>query len=295
MKKGYILVDPNINAKVYESALMLRNMLCTNNTLEVKIFTTTELLVIIKDGKATIKFKEYVPDFIIMYSNNVAIASIVENSNIQVINSAKAIEYCSNKLFTSFLAANNSIIMPDTVIGSVQYSRRSKNNLNAILCDLGGSVIVKTVDGSENKGVFYADSIDTFDVIVNDILEDERQLIYQKPIMTTIGRDMSILVAGSGKNAEVVGSLVRACDKEFRTYMLNEARYTEIELNEEVKKLCINIHNSFGMEFSEIQLLFGENEVPLFCEISHKPALLLYGEAKTQEVAKTIKEFILNE
>src|SRR6185312_14700244 len=88
--------------------------------------------------------------------------------------------------------------------------------------------------------------------------------VFQKFIATSRGRDIRVNIVGG----EIVAAMYRHSESDFRANITNGGVASEVGLTDAQRALAISAAEAVGAEFAGVDLLFGDNEEPLVCEVN---------------------------
>ncbi|MBO1911010.1 hypothetical protein J4G37_40245, partial [Microvirga sp. 3-52] len=115
--------------------------------------------------------------------------------------------------------------------------------------------------------------------------------IFQQFIESSRGRDIRVNIVGG----EIVAAMYRHSETDFRANITNGGVAEVIELTEAQKALAIRAADAVGAEFAGVDLLFGENEEPLVCEVNAAAHIRNIYNVTGINVADAMITYILRE
>lgn len=95
----------------------------------------------------------------------------------------------------------------------------------------------------------------------------ERFNIYQEYIRFSSGRDIRVYVIGG----EVIGSIIRVNENDFRSNMKQGGVPIQCSLSQEDKDRCSKIYTKYGLDICGLDLLFNPDGGFMFCESNSSP------------------------
>ncbi len=205
------------------------------------------------------------PDFVVFLDKDILLAEYLKNCGIPVFNDPNVIETCDNKAKQYIQLAKNNIPMPHTILAPKVYpsfSIRHSNYYEQVLAKLGLPLIIKEAHGSFGMKVYLIKSEEQFYDKVDSLRGVD--FVFQQFISSSFGRDIRVNIVGD----KVVAAMFRHSETDFRANITNGATAKQIELTSAQKDLAINAARAVGAEFAGVDLLFGENEEPLVCEVN---------------------------
>ncbi|MGG0667471.1 ATP-grasp domain-containing protein [Sporosarcina koreensis] len=205
------------------------------------------------------------PDFVVFLDKDILLATFLKNVGIPVFNDPDVIETCDNKAKQYIQLAKNNIPMPETIIAPKVYPNftiEGSGYYEKVLEKLGLPMIIKEGHGSFGMKVYLIETKEDFFAKVDELRGVD--YVFQQFIATSRGRDIRVNIVGG----EVIAAMHRSSETDFRANITNGGVASVIELSLEQKELAIRAAEAVGAEFAGVDLLFGENEVPLVCEVN---------------------------
>lgn len=232
-----------------------------NIKLEVR---TTDSLICSTDDLFS-KFD--LPDFIIFWDKDIYLAKRLENLGIPLFNSAEAIQLCDNKILTT-LALNNKIAIPKTIIVPKTFEGVGYNNfkfLEDTIEILGLPIVIKETYGSFGQQVYLAKTLEEAKAIFSNI--KFKDCLIQEFISSSFGRDVRVNIVGG----EVVASMLRFNDNDFRSNISNGGSMIPFTPSDSQKEIAIKACEILGLNFAGVDVLFGDDDKPYICEVNSNP------------------------
>ena len=203
-------------------------------------------------------------DFVLFWDKDVKLAKVLEESGHKVINSSKAIEICDDKSKTYISLLNHNIKQPLTIVSPmIFYGSLAKDMdfIDSAISKIGFPMIVKECFGSFGEQVYLINNKDEFISQIDKI--GIRPFIIQEFIKTSFGKDLRLYLVGG----KVLASMKRENSSgDFRANIEIGATGTLYNANDKQVEMAIKVSKEIGLEFGGIDLLFGENDEPIFCE-----------------------------
>ena len=231
------------------------------------------------------------PNFIIFWDKDVLLARHLEKMGYRVFNSSTAIKNCDHKGLMHLVLSNNNINMPRTILSPMifDYSLNSEDYLINCYEALGESVIIKESMGSFGMQVYLINNREEFINKVKELNKNKIDFIIQENIKSSFGRDIRVNIIGN----KVVGAMLRESETDFRANISQGGKGTLVELNKEQEEIALKAHKALGLDFSGVDLLFGENDKPLLCEVNSNLNFLSFEKIWGKGFGKKILEYIL--
>ena len=232
--------------------------------VSLEVYKNDGTLSIIKDNNIVIKLPKY--DFVLYLDKDIYLAKELEKAGYRLFNKPDFIKLCDDKNLTNIACANAGIRMPKTITGPLFYSKELKEEnltfLDNVIDELGMPMIFKRVYGSLGEGVYL---IHNKEELIEKYKEHCRQpLQFQEYFPSSQGRSMRVLIM----DKEIVGAFVRFNTEDFRSNFGTSASSKKLENGGKYFELAHKIANLFNIEYAGIDLLFGENDEPVLCEIN---------------------------
>ncbi len=229
--------------------------------VSLQIRTNAELLIDIPIGR-----KDIGADFILFLDKDVKLAYYLEQLGYPVFNSSKAIGICDDKALTHLTLMNAGIPMPRTRIAPMTFDNIGYTNY-AFLMEIAGSLgfpmVVKESFGSFGQQVYLV--TDYEDLLLRVQQCGTRPLIFQEFIRSSEGRDIRLQVVGD----RVIASMYRYSENgDFRANVTNGGRMKRYEPTPEQCELALRCCQVIGLDFAGVDMLFGEKEEPIVCEVN---------------------------
>lgn len=231
--------------------------------IRMRLMTNAQLLI---DIGRTGRQAEELADFILFWDKDVKLAYYLEQLGLPVFNSSEAIGICDDKARTHLALMKSNIPMPRTIIAPMTFANIGYTNydfLERVAQMLGYPMIVKEAFGSFGQQVY----------LVHDDKELQEQMkkigakpvIFQEFIQSSFGRDIRLEVVGG----KVIAAMYRYSDTgDFRANLTIGGKMRAYEPTKEQSELAIRCCEMIGLDFAGVDILFGENEEPLVCEIN---------------------------
>lgn len=264
--------------------------------IELKKVKNTEIIPTYNnEGKAELLYLKDLesPKFIIFWDKDVLLARHLEKMGFKVFNSSKAIEYCDHKGLMHLELSKSNIQMPRTILSPMifDYLLNSEGYLVKCFDELGKDVIIKESKGSFGIQVYSIKNKEDFIKKVMDLNKRNIDFIMQENIKSSYGKDIRVNIIGD----KVIGAMLRESDKDFRANISQGGKGKLINLTIEQEELALKAHKVLGLDFSGVDLLFGENNKPILCEVNSNLNFLSFEELWGKSFGAEILKYILEE
>ncbi|HJF32398.1 MAG TPA: RimK family alpha-L-glutamate ligase [Sporosarcina psychrophila] len=205
------------------------------------------------------------PDFVVFLDKDILLATFLKNAGIPVFNDPDVIETCDNKAKQYLELSKQGVPMPETIIAPKVYPSftiKDSGYYEQVLEQLGLPMIIKEGHGSFGMKVYLIETEEQFYEKTDELRGID--YVFQKFIATSRGRDIRVNIVGD----EIVAAMYRHSETDFRANITNGGVATVIDLTDQQKSLAIQAAHAVGAEFAGVDLLFGDNEEPLVCEVN---------------------------
>ncbi|WP_300379647.1 RimK family alpha-L-glutamate ligase [Clostridium sp.] len=247
-----------------------------------------------KNGEAKIKTNKILkkPEFVIFWDKDIYLAKHLENMGYRLFNNSKAIDNCDDKGLMHLTLGNKGIKMPKTYLSPmIFYTENIENNyLNSIFNDLKENVIIKESKGSFGMQVYNIKEEKAFINKIKELNEKGVRFIIQENIKSSYGRDIRVNIVGN----KIIGAMTRESKVDFRANISQGGVGTLYKLNKEQEEMSLKATKALGLDFSGVDLLFGEKDEVILCEVNSNLNYLsfekIWGKSFGEEIIKYIIE-----
>jgi ribosomal protein S6--L-glutamate ligase len=186
-----------------------------------------------------------------------------------------------DKLLTHLALQYNKIPMPETYLASSPEA--AKNILN----DVSYPIVLKFPQGTQGKGVMFADSFASASSML-DALDTLKQPFLIQEYVETGGTDVRAFVVG---NKVVAATKRKAVVGEKRANIHAGAKGEAAVLDEKTKKIAVNAAKAIGAEICAVDIL-ESHKGPEVIEINLSPGLQGITEATNIDVADKVARYL---
>lgn len=205
-------------------------------------------------------------DFVLFLDKDVRLARYLELLGYKVFNPAEAIYACDDKSMTHLLLSGAGIPMPVTIVAPMTFDNIGYTNtdfLNDIAGKLGFPMVVKECFGSFGQQVYLAGDFGELAAIVRRI--GTKPMLFQEYIKTSHGRDIRLQVVGN----RVIAAMYRYSDSgDFRANLTIGGKMKPYRPTDKQVDLALKSCEILGLDFAGVDILFGEDEEPVVCEVN---------------------------
>ncbi len=155
---------------------------------------------------------------------------------------------------------------------------------------IGFPVMIKVAFGTVGSGVFYADSEETFQPIVDYLhIRDRNPMIVQKFIREADRKDLRVFVVGK----KIIAAMERmAPARDVRANTTHGGIGVKVKLTPSEKKLAIRVAQGFDLEIAGVDLIRSATG-PLVLEVNANPGFAELENATNINVADAIIEYAI--
>ena len=289
MKRGIIVINAfdASPAYLYQSARLKEEFDLLG--ADVTIYKNDDFGLSTDENGIRLTFKDV--DFVIYLDKDKYLLEALTLSGIKVFNTREAIENCDDKVLTYLALAKANIPTPATYPAPLCYkpgSTVSKAALKRIATELSYPIIVKESFGSLGKGVYLAKDEKELETLANRLID--RPHLFQKFVSTSYGKDVRVIVIGG----EVVGGMIRQSENDFRSNVAAGGRAEKYGLSDRIKEIALKAHKALGLDYSGVDILFGENGKPIVCEVNSNAFFRSFEAVTHINVARKYAEYVLS-
>ncbi len=235
---------------------------------------------------------EQLADFILFWDKDVKLASYLERLGYPVYNCSRAIEVCDDKALTHLTLMNKDIPMPRTIVAPMTFDNIGYTNyefLEEIVTRLGFPMVIKECFGSFGQQVYLVHTLEETRERMQVI--GAKPVLFQEFLQTSFGRDIRLQVVGG----KVIASMYRYSENgDFRANLTIGGKMMPFEPTVKQKALAIRCCEIIGLDFAGVDLLYGEGEEPIVCEVNSNAHFKNIFDCTGVNAADAIMEHIRN-
>jgi ribosomal protein S6--L-glutamate ligase len=212
-----------------------------------------------------------------------AVVRQFEQMGVYCLNCAESIVDARDKLRCMQLLSRHDIGIPAT-----SFVRNPKHFLHAIESVGGAPVILKLLQGTQGVGVILADTIKVAQAILETLRSARQNVLIQKFVAESKGRDIRALVVGD----RVVAAMRRTAQGlEFRSNVHRGGVAEKVKLDANYTRTAIRAAHVLGLDVAGVDMLEGEHG-PLVSEVNACPGIKGLENATKVDVADNIFQFL---
>jgi ribosomal protein S6--L-glutamate ligase len=212
-----------------------------------------------------------------------AVVRQFEQMGVTCLNSSNAISSSRDKLRSLQMLSRH-----DVGIAATAFVWKKEDILPAIQAVGGVPVIIKLLEGTQGTGVILAESEKTAEAIVETLQVAKKNVLVQKFISESMGRDVRAFVVGG----RVVAAMRRqAAGQEFRSNVHRGGKVMKVRLDKEFERTAIRAAQILGLNVAGVDMLEGKKG-PKLMEVNSSPGLEGIEQATGVDVAGEIVKFL---
>lgn len=246
------------------------------------VIYTDNLIGYIKENSSYSTLKDYA--FLVFLDKDVYLSHILEKSGYRLVNGAKAIELCDDKMKTYVELSGKSVPIPDTISSPLNYVGKADDFYLEVENRLGYPVVIKEVYGSMGKGVYLAKNRDELIKIRNSLILKPH--LYQKFIGEG-GKDIRVIVIGG----KAVGAMERRNENDFRSNVELGGTGVAVTLDEKVKDIAEKSAKILGLDYCGVDVL-KDGDKYYICEVNSNAFFKGFRSATGIDVARLYVEYL---
>lgn len=251
-------------------------------------------IIVTKEGKKSILYKgDYVdlPDCLIPRRGSgtkyfdLAVIRHLEKMGVFVVNSSQSIETAKDKLHTLQMLAANKIPIPKTILAKLPL------NIDFIEKYFTYPLIIKTLSGSEGKGVFLCENREQLEDFINfiEVSKDVNvNITLQEFFESSKGRDIRVFVLGG----RAIGAMLRiAKEGKIKANFSAGGEVSSFELKSDVEWLAVESARVIGLDIAGVDILFN-GDTYVVSEVNSSPGFKGFEKATVINIPQEIYHYI---
>ena len=261
---GWLVVNHFITSKKFLEIFSMLTEAAEKQHVNLIKKTNVELMSGLFDYDNINNFEK--PSFILFWDKDIRLANFLEEKGFKLFNLASAIEICDDKSLSHIKLSQRGIKTPKTIIGPKIYrdniNYENEEYIDMIIRNLGFPLIIKECFGSFGQQVYMIENKDKLIEMLKTL--GTKPILFQEFIESSRGRDVRIHIVGG----KMVTSMYRYNENDFRANITNGGKMKEYTPNDAQIELAVKVCDTLGLDFAGVDILFGENEEPVFCEVN---------------------------
>lgn len=287
---GWVIYNGALGVKKIENLVFKISEEAERMGIALEIVANNELVPVVKpNGSISLRALKKLQDpmFIIFWDKDITLARYLEMLGYRLFNSSMAIEACDNKALMHLKLAGMRV--PKTIIGPFAFFNQSLSDeyFEEIIGELGEEVILKESYGSFGMQVYKLKGVNQLKAKISDIKNSH--FIIQEVVKTSLGRDIRVNIVGE----KIIGAMQRSNAADFRANITLGGKGELITLTEAQKKTALQAHAALNLDFSGVDLLFGDDGEPVICEVNSNVNFLSFESVSGVNFSRVILEYIM--
>jgi ribosomal protein S6--L-glutamate ligase len=215
-----------------------------------------------------------------------AVVRQFEQMDVYTPNTANGISSARDKLRANQILSRHNIAMPPTAFV------RNRADVRPAIAQVGGApVVIKLLEGTQGIGVILAPEVKVAEAIIETLHSTKQNVLIQKFIAESRGRDIRALVVGD----RVVAAMRRVADgDEFRSNVHRGGRVEPVTLDPVYEQTAVRSAQIMGLRVAGVDMLESDDG-PLVMEVNSSPGLQGIEAATNLDVAGAIIDYIANQ
>lgn len=213
-----------------------------------------------------------------------AVIRHLERLGVPCFNSAHNIDIVKDKLFTQQILAEKNLPVPKTML--VKFPL----DIELIQKKIGFPIVIKTLSGSQGKGVFLAENRKTFSDLVSmiEVTNPKANMILQEFIKDSFGRDLRVLTMGG---RAIVCMERTSQGDDFKANFSAGGEVKEYPMTPEIEWLASETSRILGLEIAGVDLLFDGDHFKI-CEVNSSPGFEGMEQATKRNIPAEIFHYL---
>ncbi len=281
--QGWLIVNAFLNTDKFQEIYGMLRSSAEREGIRLDMKTASELRCPVGERFPAL------PDFAIFWDKDVYLAKQLEGAGLRLFNSAEAVLLCDNKALTALQLAGHQVPAPRTILSPKTFEGMGYLDLSfldAAQRALNYPMVIKECYGSFGQQVYLAHDRREAEEIIDKM--GYKDFVMQEFIAHSQGRDVRINVVGG----RVIASMLRYNDHDFRSNITNGGSMAPFPPSAAQEKAALDACAALGLDFAGVDVLFGENDHPLICEVNSNPHFKSTLEATGVDLSRHIMRHI---
>jgi RimK family alpha-L-glutamate ligase len=290
---GWLVTNGFLNSSKFTELNLWLNEAAKKQGIDLLVKTNSEILANLDTNFNQLDGENEIgkPDFVLFWDKDIKLAKYLEMKGYLVFNSSNAIATCDDKSLTHLCLQGAGIKMPRTVIAPMTYGNIGYTNfkfLDQVEHELKYPIIIKECFGSFGQQVYLAENRKELEEKVLHI--GASPMLFQEFIKSSNGKDLRLQVVGN----QVVATMYRySVNGDFRANVTIGGKMKTYEPTKQQMDLAVSCCKIIGLDFAGVDILFGENQEPIVCEVNSNAHFKNIYDCTGVNVADYIMEYII--
>jgi gamma-F420-2:alpha-L-glutamate ligase len=267
----YRVSQDSLNPEMYEINRLIEE--AKRHRIELRILQPEQIdLIVTQEDRKSILVDgktQPLPDFVLPRMGAgttyfaLAVIRHLERLGVPCFNTSYSIDVVKDKLFTQQMLAEKNLPVPKTMLVKFPI------DLDLIQRKLGFPLIIKTLSGSQGKGVFLSENKKSLADLMHmiEVTNPKASIILQEFIEDSYGRDLRIFTLGG----RAIACMERqAPDNDFKANFSSGGTVKPFPLSPELEWLALEATRVLGLEIGGVDLLFDGDHFKI-CEVNSSP------------------------
>lgn len=272
--KGWVLYKRNLQELSPEAYEINRlTEVASREGIDLQVFKPEQFdLVVTREDRKSILVDgspSPLPDFVLPRMGAgttyfaLAVIRHLERLGVNCFNSSTGIDIVKDKLFSHQILAENSLPVPRTMLAKFPL------DLDMVKKLIGFPVVVKTLSGSQGKGVFLSRTEKEFSDLTHliEVTNPTANFILQEFVESSYGRDIRVYVLGG----RAVAAMERTSnDDGFKANFSSGGSVKAISITPEIEWMAAEATRVLGLDIAGVDLLYDDTHFKI-CEVNSSP------------------------
>lgn len=289
--QGWIIYNGNLPGNKFLDYAEMLQAAAREQGSNATLIKNNDLLSLLSVSNLAILPQTELPDYVVFTDKDIYLAKQLEYLGVPVFNSAEAIAISDDKIATYQELAKISLPIPKTIIAPKIFIEGNfeKRILEQAIDELKLPMVMKEAFGSFGEQVYLIHTKDELYKKVNEL--GNKPFIFQEFIATSFGVDIRLQVVGN----QVIAGMKRKSKNDFRANITAGGTMEPHEPTSEEARLAVAATKAIGADFAGVDLLFGEDDSPIICEINSNAHIRNLLDCTEINAADFIMEYILQQ
>ncbi len=290
-KRALILINAYLQSATQFSQAMRMQEELISLGIETDILRNDGFYAVVSDNEVQNRLpKPY--DFCVYFDKDKYVSETLEKSGMRLFNTHEAIRICDDKMQTYITLAGKGIPMPKTAAGLLCYhadAAIAPQTVDRVEDAFAYPVVVKECFGSQGKGVYMAKNRTELVALMEKVKTLPH--LFQETVQTSVGKDVRVIVVGG----KAIAAMLRQSESDFRSNIELGGEGKVYFLSPEMQTLCERVAKELSLDYCGIDILFGEGNAPVVCEVNSNAFFAGIERVTGVNVAKAYAEHIYRE
>lgn len=290
------IIYKRTQAEISPEAYEVRRLLdaAEKNDIDARVIKPDQVeLVVTREGRRSILIDGHltqVPDFVLPRMGAgttyfaLAVIRHLERLGVHCFNSSTSIDAVKDKLLTQQILASNNLPVPKTMLVKFPVDE------HIVEQQLGFPVVVKSLSGSQGKGVFLSETKKSFADLVQliEASSPTANIILQEFISESYGQDLRVVTIGGRPIACMKRT---SAEGEFKANFSAGGSVEAYPMTPEIEWLALQASSILGLDIAGVDLLFAGDHFKI-CEVNSSPGFQGLERCCDVDVAHEIYHYI---